>query len=66
VTDASARTAANLIVAAAATAAAYAVLTDRRRRRLALRVAEWWLGGTVPFYLLREVAYAWRESANRM
>jgi hypothetical protein len=62
VTDATARTAANLIVAAAVTAAAYVVLKDRRRRQLALRVAEWWLCGTVPVYLLRQIALAWRES----
>ncbi len=33
-------------------------------RRLALRGAEWWLGATVPGYLLYLAGRAWAESAR--
>ena len=64
-TDANARTAANVVMASAAIAAAYVVLTKPPLRRLAFRAVELWLGASVPVYLLSQARNAWAESGRR-
>jgi len=63
-TDEQARTAANVVLASIGVAAAYVVLTTPSLRRLALRATQWWLGASVPVYLLNQVRQAWVESAR--
>jgi hypothetical protein len=63
-TDEQARTAANVVLASAGVAAAYVVLTTPSLRRLAFRATRWWLGASVPVYLLSQVRLAWVQSAR--
>ena len=63
-TDATARTVANVVLASAAVAAAYVILTTPPLRRLAARAAQVWLGGSVPVFLARTVREAWVESGR--
>jgi hypothetical protein len=63
-TDANARTAANLILVSAGIAAAYVILSKPPLRRLALRAAEIWLGASVPVFLLNQTRQAWAESGR--
>jgi len=63
-TDAGARTVANVVVASAVAAVAYVVITTPPLRRIAGRALRLWLGAGVPVYLLSEVRKAWRESAR--
>ena len=63
-TDANARTAANLILVSAGVAAAYVILSKPPLRRLALRAAEIWLGASVPVFLLNQTRQAWAESGK--
>jgi hypothetical protein len=60
----SARTAANVVLASAGVAAAYVVLTTPPLRRLAFRGVRWWLGASIPVYLLGQLQRAWMESAR--
>jgi hypothetical protein len=64
-TDANARTAANLVLASAGIAAAYVVLTKPPLRRLALLTVRYWLGASVPVFLLTQAREAWIESGRR-
>lgn len=64
-TDANARTAANLVLVSAGVAAAYVVLTKPPLRRLAFRVVEYWLGASVPIFLIKQARQAWTESGSR-
>ena len=64
-TDASARTAANLILASAGIAAAYFVLTKPPLRRLASLAVRVWLGASVPVFLLTQAREAWAEAGGR-
>jgi hypothetical protein len=63
-TSAQARTVSNAVLVSAGVAAAYVILTTPPLRRLAITTLRWWLGGTVPLYLFREVRHAWAESAR--
>jgi len=63
-TDATAHTVANVAVATAGIAAAYVIVTTPPLRRLALVGIRWWLGASVPIYLLSQVRSAWVESAR--
>jgi hypothetical protein len=63
-TDAHARTAADLVLVSAGIAAAYVVLTKPPLRRLAFRVVEYWLGATIPLFLLTQARQAWAESGR--
>jgi hypothetical protein len=63
-TDATARTVANVVLASAAVAAAYVVLTRPPLRRLAFRAVRLWLGASLPVYLANEARLAWMESAR--
>ena len=63
-TDATARTVANVVLASAAVAAAYVVLTTPPLRRLAARATRVWLGASVPVFLTRTVRQAWVESGR--
>jgi len=65
VTEANARTAANVILVSAAAAAAYVIVTTPPLRRLALGGLRLWLGAGVPAFLLSEVHRAWVESERR-
>ena len=63
-TGATARNVANVVLIAAGVAAAYVVVTTPPLRRLAVRGTQWWLGATVPGYLLYVTRRAWTESAR--
>lgn len=64
-TDANARTAANLVLASAGLAAAYVVLTKPPLRRLAFLAVRYWLGASVPVFLVAQAREAWAESGGR-
>jgi hypothetical protein len=61
-TNATARTVANVVVASAGLATAYVVLTTPPLRRAAFRAVRWWLDASVPVYVLMELRRAWIES----
>lgn len=63
-TDANARTTANLLLASAAVAAAYVIVTRPPLRRLVFRMAGLWLGASVPAYLADQARQAWLESGG--
>ena len=63
-TDANARTVANVILVSAGVAAAYLVITTPPLRRVALRAIKVWLGASVPVYLVNEAREAWVESGR--
>ena len=63
-TQASARTTANVVIAAAGLAAAYVIVTTPPLRRLAMQGVRLWLGASVPAYLANQVRHAWMESAR--
>jgi hypothetical protein len=63
-TEANARTAANVVLGVAGVAAAYVVLTRPSLRRLALRATQIWLGASVPAYLIAQAREAWAQSAR--
>ena len=64
-TEAQARTAANVVLVSAGVAAAYVVLTKPRLRRLAFHAVELWLGASVPVFLANQARAAWGESGTR-
>lgn len=64
-TDANARTAANLVLASAGIAAAYVVLTKPPLRRLASLAVRIWLGASVPVFLMTQAREAWAEAGGR-
>jgi hypothetical protein len=64
-TDANARTAANLVLASAGVAAAYVVLTKPPLRRLAFLAVRYWLGASVPVFLLAQAREAWAQSGRQ-
>jgi hypothetical protein len=64
VTEANARTVANVILVSAGVAAAYLVVTTPPLRRVALRITRLWLGATVPLYLVNQARQAWVESSR--
>jgi len=61
-TDATARTVANVIVATVGLATAYVIVTTPPLRRAAVRAARWWLGASLPVFALMEMRRAWDES----
>ena len=63
-TEANARTVANVILVSAGVAAAYLVVTTPPLRRVALRITRLWLGATVPLYLVNQARQAWVESSR--
>ena len=63
-TDANARTVANVILVSAGVAAAYLVITTPPLRRVARRAIKLWLGASVPVYLATEAREAWVESGR--
>jgi hypothetical protein len=64
-TDANARTTANLVLASAGIAAAYVIVTKPPLRRLAFHVVRYWLGASVPVFLLTQAREAWAASGSR-
>jgi hypothetical protein len=64
VTSTTAHTVANVVLVSAGVAAAYFVLTKPPLRRLAFAGLRFWLGASVPAYLLTEVRRAWVESGH--
>ncbi len=60
--DETARTVANVIVATAGLATAYVVITTPPLRRAAVRAVRWWLGASLPVFVLMELRRAWNES----
>jgi hypothetical protein len=63
-TDASARTAANVVLVAAGAAAVYVVLTKPPLRRMAFLAVRYWLGASIPVFLLTQAREAWVESGR--
>jgi len=63
-TSRGARTAANVALGIAGVAAAYVVLTTPPLRRAAAQAIRWWLGASVPVYVLQQVGRAWVESRS--
>ena len=63
-TDANARTAANVILVSAGIAAAYVILTRPPLRRLAFTALNLWLGASVPAFLVNQAREAWVESGR--
>lgn len=63
-TNADARTTANVVLAAAGLAAAYVVFTTPSLRRAASVGLRIWLGTSVPVYLLTVARRAWVESGR--
>jgi hypothetical protein len=63
-TDANARTVANVILVSAGVAAAYLVMTTPPLRRVTLRAIKLWLGASVPVYLAKQAREAWVESGR--
>lgn len=64
-TDANARLAADLLLVSAGAAAAYVVLTRPPLRRLAFGAIRYWLGASVPVFLLAQAREAWAASGSR-
>ena len=64
-TDANARIAANVVLVSAGAAAAFVILTKPPLRRLAFRAVQYWLGASVPVFLLTQAREAWVESGSR-
>jgi hypothetical protein len=63
-TEANARTVANVVLVSAGVAAAYVILTKPPLRRLAFRAVEFWLGASLPVFLLNQAREAWVESGS--
>ena len=63
-TDANARTAANVVLVSAGIAAAYVILTRPPLRRLAFTALNLWLGASVPAFLVNQAREAWVESGR--
>jgi hypothetical protein len=63
-TSATSRTVANVVLVTAGAAAAYVVITTPPLRRLAFRGVRWWLGASVPLYVLAQVKDAWEQSGR--
>jgi len=64
VTQSAAKTAARVVLATAGATAAYVVITTPPLRRLALQGIRWWLGASVPVYLLRVLRQSWTETGR--
>jgi len=64
-TSSTAHSVANVALVTAGVAAAYVVLTTPPLRRLAFQRIKWWLGASVPVFLMSQVRTAWAESAPR-
>ena len=64
-TDENARTVANVVLVSAGAAAAYVVLTKPPLRRFAFKMFRFWLGASLPVYLVHEAREAWVESGRR-
>jgi hypothetical protein len=64
-TDANARAAADLVLLSAGVAAAYVVLTRPPLRRLAFGAIRYWLGASVPVYLLAQARQAWAAAGDQ-
>jgi hypothetical protein len=64
-TDAQAHAVANVVLVSAGVAAAYVILTRPPLRRLAFRAVEFWLGASVPVFLMTQAREAWVESGSR-
>jgi hypothetical protein len=63
-TDANARTAANLVLASAGIAAAYVLITKPPLRRVAFLAVRIWLGASVPVFLVTQAREAWVEAGG--
>ena len=63
-TEAQARTTANIIMAAAAVGAAFYVMRTPPLRRAAWQLARRWAGAPLALWLVTEVWQAWEESAS--
>ncbi|HMB79634.1 MAG TPA: hypothetical protein VKI43_06185 [Vicinamibacterales bacterium] len=63
-TEAHARTAANVVIASAGAAAAYVIMTRPPLRRFAFQAARFWVGASLPVYLVTQLREAWVESGR--
>ena len=64
-TDANARTVANVVLVTAGAAAAYVIVTKPPLRRFAFQLFRFWLGASLPVFLVHEARDAWVESGSR-
>ena len=60
----SARAVANVILVSAGVAAAGAVLASPPLRRLAGQTVRWWLGASIPAFLIGQIVEAWTQSSR--
>jgi hypothetical protein len=63
-TDTNARTVANVVLVGAGVAAAYVILTNPPLRRLASKALRFWLGASVPVFMMNQAREAWVESGR--
>jgi hypothetical protein len=63
-TESGARTVANVLVVSAGVAAVGAVIASPPLRRFAGHALRWWLGASVPVFLLGQLREAWAQSAR--
>jgi hypothetical protein len=63
-TPSAARTVANVIVVSAGVAAAGALIASPPLRRVAGHALRWWLGASVPLFLLGQLRDAWAQSSR--
>lgn len=64
-TDANARTVANMVLVTAGAAAAYVIVTRPPLRRFAFHLFQFWLKASLPVLLVHEAREAWVESGSR-
>ena len=64
-TEENARTTANVVLVTAGAAAAFVVMTKPPLRRFAWRALRYWIGASLPIYLITEAREAWVESGRR-
>jgi hypothetical protein len=60
----SAHAVANVILASACVAAAGTILASPPLRRLAGRTVRWWLGASIPVFLIGQIREAWIQSSR--
>jgi hypothetical protein len=63
-TKRSARAVANVILVSAGVAAAGAILASPPLRRLAGHAVRWWLGASIPVFLVAQAMEAWTQSSR--
>jgi len=63
-TRSAARSVANVVLISAGVTAAYVIVTTPPLRRIAVSGLRWWLGASVPVFVMSQVREAWQHSAR--